>query len=423
MIKKRSIFLMLATLFALLFCVGFANTHKANASSNRVYDLSEWQGNFTAKKVKKLKHEVPFVILRVQYGSSYRDKTFNNNRKLLEKYGLPYGVYSFSRYSSAGAAKSEAKHLYKLAPNAKFYVNDYEMASVKHGSSNNATKAWVQALRPLVGSKKILFYSYQHFMLQHAAKALKYYDGYWVAAYQSKKPSLKSVMWQYTDRHYSSALGKKIDASLLGKGKDWFIGNVELPVSNKDNSASSKSTNTLVPDSQKKSRPVKTQGSVKYYNSNLKLTVKDNANFNFYNHLGEDTTYKSRKRLHLVKDYKAATLFANKKGVTKNGDVYYRVTRHGKSMGWIKSNSVENYIDYKSANEEKTIKADVTGEFNEHVKGSHFADNKSLGNVQDLAGKKVKIIGEAKKVGWNTHYYLVQYEGKTMGWTYQSVFE
>ncbi|MFY1049628.1 GH25 family lysozyme [Apilactobacillus sp. 1-1-2] len=213
--------------------IGSFNTN-ASASSKTVYDLSEWQGRLTNKKAKNLSKEVPFAILRVQYGSSYSDKTFKHNKALLDKYKVPYGVYSFSRYNSSAAAAREARDLYHRAPNAKFYVNDFEVASISRRHSNAATAKWVNTLRPLVGSKKILFYSYLSFMKTYASQALSKYDGYWLASYTKNEPSIAHVLWQYTDRHYSSALHKKVDASKLREQKSWFLGTVAKKVANND---------------------------------------------------------------------------------------------------------------------------------------------------------------------------------------------
>ncbi|TPR47379.1 hypothetical protein DY037_08270, partial [Apilactobacillus micheneri] len=229
--KIKNALLTIAATALLAISFGFisSNVHAATASdansSNTVYDLSEWQHNFTDAQVQQLKSEVPFVILRVQYGSQYYDKTFNHNRDLLEKYGVPYGVYSFSQYESPADAADEAKTLYRRAPNAKFYVNDYESQTVKSGGTNNATKAWVDALRPLVGQRKILFYSYVSFMQAHAASAVSNYDGYWLAAYQNQEPSREDVLWQFSSNFYSNSLGQNIDANLLtSKDANWFIG-------------------------------------------------------------------------------------------------------------------------------------------------------------------------------------------------------
>lgn len=193
-------------------------------AAQSVPDLSEWQGNLTAGQVKKLKSESPFVILRVQYGSTRKDLTFDHNVALLKKYKVPYGVYSFSQYLNPNDAKQEAKDLYNRAPQAKFYVNDYEEQTVTSGGTNATTKAWYTQMNKLT-SRPILFYSYVGFMQTYASTAVSSYDGYWIAAYQSYRPARQHVLWQYSSNHYFTSIGQSIDASLLNdKPLSWFIG-------------------------------------------------------------------------------------------------------------------------------------------------------------------------------------------------------
>ncbi|WP_220728278.1 GH25 family lysozyme [Apilactobacillus xinyiensis] len=365
------------------------------AAQNNVYDLSEWQGNFTDSQVQQLKKEVPFVILRVQYGSAYYDKTFDHNRNLLDKYKVPYGVYSFSQYESISDAKNEARVFYKRAPNAKFYVNDYEDQTVKSGGTNEATLAWLNELRPLVGKRKILFYSYQSFMLQHASEAISAYDGYWLAAYQSTEPTREHVLWQYTDHYYSPALGKYIDSSLLTtKKSDWFIGN---------------NGQSIVENT-------------KYYNYNFKFKVKSTAQNNFYNHVFDDNKYKSKLALNQYNtNYKGKTVDVNKKAVV-NGKTYYRCYHNGKLLGWINADSLSAYIDYQNISEYKTIKVTPKNNFYNHIPGSHFSNIKMVHHGKSYANKKVKVLAKAKKHGWHSYYYKCSYNGKHIGWIYQAAF-
>ena len=204
--------------------MAFLFTLNASAATQSVPDLSEWQGNLTAGQVKKLKSESPFVILRVQYGSNYYDRTFDHNVALMKKYKVPYGVYSFSQYLNPSDAKQEARDLYNRAPNAKFYVNDYEEQTVTSGGTNATTKAWYTQMNKLT-NRPIIFYSYVGFMQTYASTAVSSYDGYWLAAYQSYRPARQHVLWQYSSNHYFTSLGQSIDASFLNdKPLSWFIG-------------------------------------------------------------------------------------------------------------------------------------------------------------------------------------------------------
>lgn len=185
------------------------------STGERVLDISEWQGNLTDAQVKQLKKNYDFIIIRGQYGSEYVDQCLEHNSALLDKNNMKFGVYSYSMYENANDARYEARTLYNRAPKASFYVNDYEQSSVTSGDENTATKAWANQMRQLAGNKKILFYSYENFMLNHAANAVNSYDGYWLASYQTQEPTREKVLWQYTDSYYSPELNQNVDANYL----------------------------------------------------------------------------------------------------------------------------------------------------------------------------------------------------------------
>lgn len=370
-----------------------------NASQNNVYDLSEWQGNFTDNQVKILKKEVPFVILRVQFGSNYYDKTFNHNVSLLKKYGVPYGVYSFSQYINPDDAKKEAQDLYHRAPDAKFYVNDYEQQTVKSGGTDNATLAWVNALRPLVNGRKILFYSYQSFMLQHASKAVSAYDGYWLAAYQSKEPQREHVLWQYTDHYFSPALNQYVDSSLLtSKNIDWFIGGNSKP---------------------KPVVPASTGIYSKFYSV---MTVRDTTNAKFYNHAVGDKKYaKQLSANYTGKHFKGYNVSIDCKAIVNNV-VYYRCYVGKKLVGWIRSSALGPHISYTKTKGTKKVRLNTNYNFYNHIPDSHFGNIKKVANGKSYSRKKVTLSDKAKKDGWRSYYYKCYYRGKLIGWIYQRAF-
>lgn len=217
--------IIVATTFFFILMGGSLVTSASSISPLSIPDLSEWQGSLTASEVKKLKSEVPFVILRVQYGSGYKDLDFSHNAALCKKYGLKYGVYSYSLYTSPSDAKVEAKDLYERGINASFYVNDYEQQTVTSGTTNTATVDWYKELHKLAPHKRILFYSYNSFAQEYASKAMKDYDGYWLADYTSVQPTgIDYYLWQYTDNWYTSALGQYVDASKEHlKNTSWFL--------------------------------------------------------------------------------------------------------------------------------------------------------------------------------------------------------
>lgn len=194
------------------------------ASGERVLDISEWQGQLTQAQVNQLKKNYDFIIIRGQYGSEYVDKTLEHNSALLDQAGMKFGVYSYSMYENAQDARYEAQTLYNRAPKASFYVNDFEQNSVTSGTTDEATSAWYDEMKSLAGNKKVLFYSYENFMLQNAANSVGDYDGYWMASYTNQEPSREKVLWQYTDSYYSPELQQNVDANYLDSNVNaqWF---------------------------------------------------------------------------------------------------------------------------------------------------------------------------------------------------------
>ncbi|WP_203619651.1 GH25 family lysozyme [Apilactobacillus nanyangensis] len=430
-----------------------ADASNANAS-NTVYDMSEWQGSLTDAQAQKLKSEVPFVILRVQYGSAYADKTFEHNRDLMDKYAIPYGVYSFSQYENPSDAAYEAKVLYSRAPRARFFVNDYEMQTVTSGGTNQSTDAWLKALRPLVGQRKILFYSYANFMIQNAASSVANYDGYWLAAYQNNEPAREHVLWQFTDKFHSNALGQNLDASMLtSKDANWFIGdtadsnnptpvpNIKAPKStqsskkvnkkqkeaqkNAASSANKKAANTNSKPATTKPKKKAVVKNVQYTTINKSMTIATGTGLKIYNHVPGDNHYKNKvKAVHKSSSYanKRVTLNSEAKN-TSNGRTYYRVLENGKSLGWISSTGVVPNITYSKYHVTKIVKMHPKVNFYNHISNSGFSNVHVTNYGTGYAYTPVQITQRAKKAGWKKYYYKAYYQGKFIGWAYASMFK
>jgi len=208
--------------------VSTQNASAANTSNGavvkKVVDISEWQGNVSYHKALALKSETSFVIVRVQYGSNYKDVQYKNTIANLEKAGTPYGVYSYSRYVNASDAKQEARDLYNRAKNAKFFVNDAEEVTTTSGSYSSAVKAWGSEMQSLT-NKPVILYSGSYFYNSYIG-TMSNYDAFWEANYAShylKDPAL----WQYTDSGYSTSLSRGVDTSKVITSKHpvkWWIG-------------------------------------------------------------------------------------------------------------------------------------------------------------------------------------------------------
>lgn len=200
------------------------------ATDNRpVFDTSEWQGTITAAQAKLLKGEAKGIILRVQYGSNYKDKVFDHNAATLKSAGVKFGVYAYGRYVSNSDAKVEATNFYNRAKqyNPLFYVNDAEEVTTYAGNSYSAaTKSFAEKMQSLT-SKPIYLYTGKYFY-QSYINSQAGYDGKWIAAYQPNKPTgITYQLWQHTDSKYSTSIKKSIDASKFVTNVNWFGNTVD----------------------------------------------------------------------------------------------------------------------------------------------------------------------------------------------------
>ena len=222
-LKKWTKYLLLLIL-PLMTLVSLAGTSAHAATA--IPDISEWQGKLTDKQVSGLKSQVAFVINRRQYGIGHVDRYASHNTALYTKYGIPFGEYDFATFSSPARAKAEAKTFYQRAnPNAQFYVLDYEALHTSRGQSNAAVNAWYNEMHHLT-NKKLVFYSYQSFATSYATQARKKFDAQWIANY-SKKPTIQTDLWQFSNHKYFPALKKHVDASSILNSKkplNWWIG-------------------------------------------------------------------------------------------------------------------------------------------------------------------------------------------------------
>lgn len=216
--KNKRLITALAGIFLGAGLTVAAPTFSTHAATTTALDLSEWQGTITLAQAKKLKAELGNggVILRVQFGSTYRDKVFEQNAATLKKAGVKFGVYTFSQYINANDAKVEARDFYNRAKkyDPLFYVNDAEENTITSGTYAAATKAWTEQMKQLT-KKPLVLYSYRGFYNAYI-KSKAGYNYFWLAAYQSKKPTPTDYqIWQYTDARYSASLGKSTDANYV----------------------------------------------------------------------------------------------------------------------------------------------------------------------------------------------------------------
>ncbi|TPR40024.1 GH25 family lysozyme [Apilactobacillus micheneri] len=446
--KTKNILLTIITsaLLIIAFVSFKPNAHAMSSSdanlSNTVYDMSEWQNNLTDSQVQQLKSEVPFVIIRAQLGSMRYDNTFQHNRDLLEKYNIPYGVYSFSLYTSPDDAANEARTLYQRAPHARFYVNDYEENDLTSGDPNTAAQAWVDTLRPLVGQRKILYYGPAWLMLQETSAAISSYDGYWLPAYQDSEPEREHVLWQFSSTFHSNALNKDLDASLLNsKDANWFIGDtsdansqpVTVDPNNNSNNSQSNSQNNSNNQQSNNSQQNQSNNSqdnipkpkprnTTYTQQSKTMIIKDGYDYQIYNHVPLDNKFSDNIYAKAsVSDYTHKRVYINSIA-NVNGRSYYRLYYQNHVIGWVNTRALVPNVNYSSYYVNKTMKNNPKVAFHNHINNSGFT-SRITNHGYSYANKKLKITSRAIKDGWHSYYYKAYYRGKLLGWIYQSAFK
>jgi len=300
MLKKLKYFgLVLVAAFGI-----FAFSSQAHANTRPVLDLSEWQGTISHSQAVQLRQQNPGVILRVQYGSQYADKAFAHNAMELNSAKEPFGVYSYSMYTSASDARNEAKTLYNRskAYNPKFYANDAEQYTTTSGSYRAAVKAWANEMHKLT-NKPVVLYSGSSFYRSYIGTTSGYNE-FWEANYGSRR-WYNSALWQYTDSHYSMALNKSVDASIVMHG-NWF----------------------------------NTQSKSKFVYGNLKVgtLVRVEKNAKFYSTKGKLDPSIAKQNLK-IKQIK-------KVNVDKSNEI--ALVYHGKQViGWVKAQDLDQYYTSK----------------------------------------------------------------------------
>lgn len=217
-----------AILVGLLVAVGISILPASQTHAAAIPDISEWQGNLTYSKVKRMKRQVSFVIQRRQYGSGYIDKYAAHNTDLYNKAGVKFGEYDFATFKTVAQAKREAYLFYKRSDkHALFYVLDFEAVYGSRSSraTNRMVAAWYNQMRRLT-KKKLIFYSYSSFATTYANTARKKFNAQWIASYGSR-PTIPFALWQYTDSYYLSSLGLRLDNSRINSkvhSLGWWLG-------------------------------------------------------------------------------------------------------------------------------------------------------------------------------------------------------
>lgn len=201
----------------------------SNAAEPVIIDISHHQGTIDWTKFSKV---VDLLIIRTQYGSQTEDRmhvSYENNAK---KYGIPFGVYSYSLATDEKDAKIEARDFYNRASkDAAFYVIDVEeQTGETMASMRGIVNSYIAELRKLT-DKKIGLYIANH-MYESLNLDTSKADFVWIPRYGPTKPKYKHELWQYTERGRVDGVSTYVDLNRLANGitLDYFT-KVESKVS------------------------------------------------------------------------------------------------------------------------------------------------------------------------------------------------
>lgn len=191
----------------------------------KIVDISKWQPEVNYKTFAT---EIDLAILRVQDGSTTKDKVYQTDAAGCEQYKVPYGVYSFTRFISVGDAKVEARDFYSRATaNGRkplFFVADVEdktMSDMKAG-----TNAFIAELRRL-GAKKVGVYVAHHLYSEFNLDYSKA-DFVWIPRYANDgvsviKPNYPCDLQQYTDKGKIAGIAGNVDLNRLEWNKNFRL--------------------------------------------------------------------------------------------------------------------------------------------------------------------------------------------------------
>lgn len=107
----------------------------------RGIDVSEWQGNINWNQVKQA--GIDFAFVRISYGLSHNDYTYEANMTKAEQAGVPVGTYVYSTALSTTTALKEAQYAIEKMQGYKVsypVVFDLEYAKAKNLSAKTVSQ-------------------------------------------------------------------------------------------------------------------------------------------------------------------------------------------------------------------------------------------------------------------------------------------
>ncbi len=186
-------------------------------------DMSHYQGSVWWETIaQNSNHKLNYVYLKATEGRTYIDKTYLNNIKSAQRYGMKVGSYHF--YRPTIPQEEQLKNfLAQCRPQDQDLIpmvdvettgglSTYELQDSLQKFLVLMTKAY--GVRPLV-------YTYTNFYNRYLSGAI---DGYklFIAQYNGREPELEDgrdiFAWQYTGKGHINGVNGYIDKSrLLGR--------------------------------------------------------------------------------------------------------------------------------------------------------------------------------------------------------------
>ncbi|MBR1559516.1 MAG: Ig-like domain-containing protein [Clostridia bacterium] len=199
---------------------------KANGGGY-IIDISKYQGTIDFDKMKPY---VTLVIARATLSTS-EDVNFASYAKAMNSRGIPFGVYCYSKASTAKQAQAEALALVQTASpyKPKFYVLDAEYTSL----SQQTIVAFAEALRTLGVSKVGCYIAHNKYKTWGYDSIRGLFDFTWIPRYGKNDGTLKNStvpayacdLWQYTSEGTVPGISGGVDMNVIttqGRSLSYF---------------------------------------------------------------------------------------------------------------------------------------------------------------------------------------------------------
>jgi GH25 family lysozyme M1 (1,4-beta-N-acetylmuramidase)/lysozyme family protein len=192
----------------------------------RGFDASSYQGTIDWTKVKK--SGMSFVYIKATEGLTIKDSKFDEYCKGANSVGIPVGAYHFA-HPENNSAVDEAKHFLSVIQNHKLDL--IPCLDIESPTSNTKmtgaqisqwVKTWINYVEKATG-QKVLLYTGEWFINQWGLKELENYPLLWISKYSTNQPTVKFVMWQYTDKGNVDGINGNVDLNVIYSQSDFDL--------------------------------------------------------------------------------------------------------------------------------------------------------------------------------------------------------